>query len=85
MRLSVVLGSGGARGYAHIGVIEELKARGHEIVAISGCSIGALVGGLEAAGGLEDFTAWARGLTQLRYCGCWISRSVRRDLSRPIE
>ena len=66
MRLSVVLGSGGARGYAHIGVIEELKARGHEIVAISGCSIGALVGGLEAAGGLEDFTAWARGLTQLQ-------------------
>ncbi|MGO1715460.1 MAG: patatin-like phospholipase family protein, partial [Ancrocorticia populi] len=41
MRLSLVLGSGGARGYAHIGVIEDLKARGHEIVAISGCSIGA--------------------------------------------
>ncbi|MGO1637410.1 MAG: patatin-like phospholipase family protein [Ancrocorticia populi] len=66
MRLSLVLGSGGARGYAHIGVIEELKARGHEIVAISGCSIGALVGGLEAAGGLDDFTDWAKKLTQLQ-------------------
>lgn len=65
MRLSLVLGSGGARGYAHIGVIEELKRRGHEIVTISGCSIGALVGGLEAAGGLEEFTAWARELTQM--------------------
>ena len=50
MRFALVLGSGGARGYAHIGVINELKERGHDIVAISGASIGALVGGLEAAG-----------------------------------
>lgn len=55
MRVSLVLGSGGARGYAHIGVIDELLARGHEIVAVSGASIGALIGGAYAAGKLENF------------------------------
>lgn len=65
MRIALVLGSGGARGYAHIGVIEELKKRGHEIVAISGTSMGAIIGGLEAAGNLDEFTTWATGLTQL--------------------
>ncbi len=65
MRVALVLGSGGARGYAHIGVIDELKARGHEIVAISGTSMGALVGGLEAASRLEEFTDWATKLSQL--------------------
>lgn len=64
MRVALVLGSGGARGYAHIGVIQELKARGHEIVAISGTSMGALVGGLEAAGRLDEFTQWATKLSQ---------------------
>lgn len=64
MRFALVLGSGGARGFTHIGVIEELKARGHEIVAISGASIGALVGGMEAAGTLDDFAKWASSLNQ---------------------
>lgn len=58
MKVALVLGSGGARGYAHIGVIEELKRRGHEIVAISGTSMGAIVGGVEAAGKLDDFKDW---------------------------
>ncbi|MEO1937877.1 MAG: patatin-like phospholipase family protein, partial [Sulfurimonas sp.] len=49
--VSLVLGSGGARGYAHIGVIEALKENGYEIKSISGSSIGALIGGLYAAGG----------------------------------
>ena len=53
--ISLVLGSGGARGYAHIGVIEELEARGYEIVSISGASMGALIGGLYAAGGLPAY------------------------------
>ncbi len=64
MRFALVLGSGGARGFTHIGVIEEIKARGHEIVTISGASIGALVGGLEAAGTLDDFAKWACSLNQ---------------------
>ena len=51
--VALVLGSGGARGYAHIGVIEELEARGYRVVAISGCSMGALVGGAPAAASFE--------------------------------
>ena len=56
MKISLVLGSGGARGYAHIGVLQEIESRGHEVVAISGSSIGALVGGAYAAGRLSDAT-----------------------------
>lgn len=63
-RVALVLGSGGARGYAHIGVIDELTARGHEVVTVSGASMGALVGGLFAAGRLPAFTEWARTLTK---------------------
>ncbi len=64
MRVALALGSGGARGYAHIGVINELHERGHEIVGIAGSSMGALVGGLEAAGKLDEYTSWAGSLTQ---------------------
>jgi NTE family protein len=64
MRVALCLGSGGARGYAHIGVINELRDRGHEIVGISGSSMGALVGGLAAAGKLDDYAVWASSLTQ---------------------
>jgi len=64
MRVALALGSGGARGYAHIGVINELHDRGHEIVGIAGSSMGALVGGLEAAGKLDEYALWASSLTQ---------------------
>ena len=63
-RVALALGSGGARGYAHIGVIAELDSRGYEIVGVAGSSMGALVGGLHAAGALDEFTAWATTLTQ---------------------
>jgi NTE family protein len=63
-RVALALGSGGARGYAHIGVINELQERGYEIVGIAGSSMGALVGGLQAAGKLDDFAEWAKALTQ---------------------
>ena len=49
-RVALVLGAGGARGLAHIGVIEALEARGFEVAAIAGSSMGALVGGIHAAG-----------------------------------
>ncbi len=62
MKISLVLGSGGARGYAHIGVIEELERAGFEIASISGASMGALIGGLYAAGGLEAYKEWVLGL-----------------------
>ncbi|MFN6550049.1 patatin-like phospholipase family protein [Mycolicibacterium septicum] len=64
MRVALALGSGGARGYAHIGVINELHDRGYEVVGVSGSSMGALVGGLHAAGKLDEFAEWARTLTQ---------------------
>jgi len=62
-RVALALGSGGARGFAHIGVIRELDDRGYDIVGISGSSMGALVGGLYAAGSLDEFTEWATTLT----------------------
>lgn len=66
MRVALVLGSGGARGYAHLGALQELRARGHELAAVSGTSMGALVGALAAAGKDEEFADWARTLTQRR-------------------
>ena len=62
-RVALALGSGGARGYAHIGVINELRSRGYDIVGLAGSSMGALVGGLCAAGSLDEFTEWATTLT----------------------
>lgn len=61
-RVALVLGSGGARGYAHIGAIDVLKERGYEIVGIAGTSMGAVIGGLEAAGKLEEYTDWVTAL-----------------------
>nr|WP_305119272.1 patatin-like phospholipase family protein [Tahibacter harae] len=58
----MVLGSGGARGYAHVGVIEELLASGYEIRSVAGSSMGALVGGVYAAGKLPEYRDWACGL-----------------------
>ncbi|MUM19339.1 esterase [Mycobacterium sp. CBMA271] len=63
-KVALALGAGGARGYAHIGVIRELRERGYEISGISGSSMGAMVGGLEAAGALDEFATWATSLTQ---------------------
>jgi len=62
--VALALGSGSARGYAHIGAIEVLNERGYEIIAISGCSMGALVGGMYAAGKLQQYKDWVTGLGQ---------------------
>lgn len=62
--VSLVLGSGGARGLAHIGVIHWLEENGYEIQAISGSSMGALIGGIYAAGKLDNYTRWVRALRQ---------------------
>lgn len=56
--VSLVLGSGGARGYAHIGVIEVLEEHGYQIRSVSGSSMGALIGGLHACGKLESYKEW---------------------------
>ncbi|MDE3270496.1 patatin-like phospholipase family protein [Pseudoalteromonas sp. G4] len=57
-KVSLILGSGGARGLAHIGVINALNEHNFEICSISGCSIGALIGGIYAAGKLPEFEKW---------------------------
>ena len=57
-----VLGAGGARGYAHIGVIEELEQRGYEVICVAGSSMGALVGGLYAADALQRYREWVETL-----------------------
>lgn len=61
-RISLVLSSGGARGLAHIGAIQCLEEEGYDIRYISGSSMGALVGGIHAAGKLEDYATWVKAL-----------------------
>jgi len=63
--VSLVLGSGGARGLAHIGVIQWLLENGYDIRAISGSSMGALVGGIFAAGKLSVYAEWVTALERL--------------------
>lgn len=63
--ISLVLGSGGARGYAHIGAIEELRAQGYDIKSIAGASMGALVGGVYAAGKLDAYREWVGALQRM--------------------
>lgn len=60
--VALALGAGGAKGLAHIGAIEELEAQGFEIVAIAGCSMGALIGGVHAAGKLAVYRDWVCSL-----------------------
>lgn len=60
--VALVLSSGGARGYAHIGVIKSLENHGFTISSVTGCSMGAVVGGIYAAGGLDKFQEWACSL-----------------------
>ncbi|PMG27125.1 serine protease [Vibrio splendidus] len=62
--VSLVLGSGGARGLVHVGVIRWLIEHGYQIKSISGCSIGALIGGVYAAGKLDEFEEWVTSIDQ---------------------
>ena len=64
-KISLVLGSGGARGLAHIGVIQVLEEQGYEISSISGSSMGALIGGIYAAGKLDIYTEWVCALDRM--------------------
>jgi len=63
--VSLVLGSGGARGLAHIGVIHWLEENNYEIRSIVGCSIGAVIGGIYAAGKLNEYEQWVCSLTKV--------------------
>lgn len=63
--VSLVLGSGGARGLAHIGVINWLNEQGYDIRSISGSSMGALIGGVYATGHLQVYTEWVTRLEKI--------------------
>jgi len=62
--IHLVLGSGGARGLTHIGVVRVLQEQGYEIRSITGCSMGALVGALLVSGHLDEYEEWVRQLTR---------------------
>lgn len=62
--VSLVLGSGGARGHAHLGVIKAIEERGLEIRNIAGTSMGAVIGGIYAAEDLDTYTEWAMRLSK---------------------
>jgi len=65
-KVALALASGGPRGFAFIGAIEELLKRGYTISSIAGTSAGSLVGGIYAAGGLQQFKEWLFGLDSLK-------------------
>jgi NTE family protein len=67
--VALALSSGGARGLAHIGAIEELEAQGYNITSIAGCSMGALVGGVYAAGKLNEFREWMKTIDRKKMLG----------------
>ena len=64
--VALVLSSGGARGLAHIGAIEELEARGYRIRSIAGTSMGALVAGMYATGHLKAYREWMKTIDKRR-------------------
>ena len=65
-KVALALASGGPRGFAYIGAIEELQSRGYEITSVSGTSAGALVGGIFAAGGMQAFKEWLYSLDPVK-------------------
>ena len=67
--MALALSSGGARGLAHIGAIEELEAQGYHISSIAGCSMGALIGGVYAAGKLNEFREWMKTIDRKKMLG----------------
>jgi len=94
-RIGLALGSGAARGWSHIGVLQELEARGVPIDIIAGSSIGAVVGGCHAAGRLSALEGFARSLTKRRVfslmdisfsgAGMIAGGRLRDELSRELE
>lgn len=56
--VALVLGSGGARGLAHIGAIEALQERGYKVTSVSGCSMGSIIAGMFCAGKLREAKEW---------------------------
>ncbi|MEZ5892741.1 MAG: patatin-like phospholipase family protein [Parvularculaceae bacterium] len=87
-KLGLVLGSGAARGWAHVGVLRALEEIGVKTDIIAGCSVGALVGGAYLVGALEEFEAWGRELSPLSAIGAfnfWVNRGGLVDTRPAFE
>ncbi len=72
LKIGLALGSGAARGWAHIGVIRALEENGIEVDVVSGCSIGSIVGAAYAASSLDSLEKWISSLSRLdlaKYAG----------------
>ena len=69
LKVHLVLGCGGARGLAHLGVIDALEEQGHEIVSVAGCSMGAVIGGAYAAGCHTQYRDYMMSLTKSKVYG----------------
>ena len=80
--LGLALGSGGARGWCHIGVLRELERQGAKPAMVAGCSMGALVGAAWAGGKLDALEDWARALTSTGFMGMLDLRLDRSGLMR---
>ena len=80
--ISLALGGGCARGWAHIGVFRALDEAGIEVSMIAGTSIGALVGGCYLAGKLDQLEEFARSLTKRRIFGLLDFSPLHRQRDR---
>ena len=83
-----MLSSGGARGYAHIGAIEELEHQGIKVTSVAGTSMGALVGGMYAAGHLHEVSRWLKTLTKwqvLSLADITLSRTHLANADRVLD
>ncbi len=87
-KLGLVLGSGAARGWAHVGVLRALEEIGVKPDIIAGCSVGALIGGAYLIGALEEFEAWGRELSPLSAIGAfnfWVNRGGLIDTAPAFD
>ena len=88
-RIGLALGSGVARGWAHLGAIRALARHGIEPDVIAGTSIGAVVGGVHLAGKAEALETWARSLTKVRMISytprCAQPRATPLPRARPMR
>jgi len=88
-RIGLVLGSGGARGWAHIGVIDAIRERGIEVHCVTGTSMGALVGAAFASGKIDDLHQIALELDWKRAAHYFLELSIPRtgliDGARAME
>ena len=62
--VALVLSSGGSKGLAHIGVINELEKQGFQITSVAGSSIGSVIGGVYAMGKIQQYTEWVSALNK---------------------